>query len=464
MSIITPAFHPYPHQKPFIDFFMSGGLRSVLVWPRRHGKDLTSFNCTWIAAQNRVGAYYYFLPTYSQARKIIWNGIDGGGKKFMDYIPSELIAKTHDTDMRVHFTNGSILQLVGSDNIDSIVGTNPVGCIFSEYALQDPRGWHLVSPILRQNGGWAVFIYTPRGHNHGYDLYQSNKNNPKWFVELLTISDTGLITEEDLDDERAAGIPEEIIQQEYYCSFNLTNAGSYFGKQMVKAEEQNRIRELTYDPRYLVHTAWDLGVNDLNTIWFIQYDGRTVWAIDYYENHDLGLDHYKQVLTDKQYAYGTHLAPHDVMKRSQRDGTSLLEWAANELGLYFTKVDRRAKIDQLAAAHMLIPRTVFCSVNCERGIEGLKEYEREWDQKAKTYRNTPKHNWASHIADAYMVLACGIDSLSEDSERTPYSSGAFNPREYERYGNFDPRPALHQKSTSEEYYPNIEVTGGFSRR
>lgn len=468
MDTLTPTYTPLPHQRKFVSYMLSDqpGLRSVIVWPRRHGKDLSALNVTWAKSQQRVGTYFYFLPTYSQARKIIWNGMDGGGKRFLDYIPRELIARTHETEMRLTLTNGSIIQFVGSDNIDSIVGTNPVGCVFSEYALQDPQGYRLVSPILRQNGGWAVFCYTPRGHNHGYDLYTMAKDNPKWFVERLTIDDADMLTEEDMEDERATGIPEELIQQEYYTSFSMTLAGAYFGQQMMKAQERGRIRELTYNPRMLVHTAWDFGVNDSTAIWFVQYDHRTVWAIDYYENRNLGLDHYAQVLKDRDYVYGVHLAPHDVMKRSQRDGITLLEWCGQELHLHFDLVKRRSKIDQVQAAHFLIPRTIFCNVNCERGIDGMRNYEREWDAKNKVHRNMPKHNWASHVADAYMTLSCGIDLLTDDGysdeQREAYSTGALNARPAVHRPDYSTGRFEHS-SEDEERYPAREVVHGFSR-
>ena len=418
---------------------MNGGKRAVLVWHRRSGKDLTLWNYSWVAAQQRVGIYYYFYPTYAQAKKAIWFGMDENGTRFLDYIPSELITATHDTDMRIHFGNGSILQLIGSDNVDSIMSTNPIGCVFSEYALQDPKGWRFVLPILHKNGGWAAFPYTPRGHNHGYTLYNEAKRHTDWFTELLTIEDTGLINPADLDEDRMSGTPEEIIQQEYYCSFTTSNEGSYFGQQMAQAEQQGRIRDVTWDPQHLVHTAWDFGVNDSTCIWFLQTDGRTIWAIDEYDlgnNH--GLPHFAKVLQEKGYTYGTHLAPHDVMKREFGTGDQIMQAGAN-LGIHFTLVPRTDKKSQLQAAHFLIPRTIFDRTHCERGIDGLIAYEREWDQNNKVFKNIPKHDWASHIADAYMTLACGVDLIQEDLKRPLYSQGAYDPREYEGYSSFDPR-------------------------
>ena len=449
-----PRFTPLPHQKGVLNYFMNGGKRAVLVWHRRAGKDLTMWNWTWIASQQRIGTYYYFYPTYAQAKKAIWNGMDERGIRFLDYIPAGLVERTHDTDMRIHFHNGSIMQLIGSDNIDSIMSTNPVGCVFSEYALQDPRGWRFVSPILRKNGGWAAFPYTPRGHNHGYDLYMGNKGQPGWYTELLTIEDTGLIDPSGLDEDRRSGIPEEVIQQEYYCSFSASVEGSYFGDAMKAVVASGRNRPLLYDPAMLVHTAWDIGVNDTTVIWFIQTDGRTVWAIDLYDSRNNGIDHYVQTLYARGYVYGTHLGPHDINQRQFGTiGAASTADTARSLGLDFTCVPKTMKNEQRQAARMLIPRTVFCSDKCVYGVEGLMAYERKWDQKTRTFTNEPLHNWASHVADAYMALAVGFDLISGLDSHATHSYGSFNPMNYESYADFDPREERSQDiSMSEGFY------------
>lgn len=461
---MQPKFQPLEHQKPALEYLLNGGKRAVLVWHRRAGKDLMLWNFTWVAAQQRVGIYYYFYPTYSQAKKAIWYGMDEQGISFRDYIPSDLVDFSHDTDMRIHFRNGSILQLIGSDNVNSIMSTNPIGCVFSEYALQDPAGWRYVSPILAKNGGWAAFPYTPRGHNHGYDLYHRTKGREGWFHQLLTVDDTKLITLEAIDDVRATGVPEAIIQQEYWCSWSQTMEGSYFGQQMDQAESRGQIRELLYDPRQPVHTAWDIGVNDSCTIWFVQTDGRMVWAIDFIEKaNNRGLPEFAAMLREKGYVYGTHLGPHDVGHREFGTGGTVQETAAG-FGIDFTIVPRTAKQDQFSAAHVLIPRTIFCKVRCERGVEGLRGYEREWDSKAQVFKNTPKHNWASHIADAYMTLAVGFDLLSNDSDLRPaYSVGGNSTENPGRYNGFDPRKDSTYASRQGQERPELQDEKGYGR-
>jgi phage terminase large subunit len=427
--IIRPLYEPRSYQQPFLQFMLQPdpGKRAVLVWHRRAGKDLTALNWTFVGSQQRVGAYYMLYPTYAQGRKILWNGFDGAGKRFIHYIPQSLVERDHETDMRLHLTNGSILQVVGADRMDRIVGPNPIGLVLSEYALQDRRAWQYMSPILAENQGWAVFIYTPRGRNHGYDLWLTAQQMAlqypaRWFAELLTVEDTGAIPLSVLEDERAAGMPEELIRQEYYCDFLVSLAGSFFGSDIERAEEEGRITDVPYDPSFPVHTAWDFGL-DTTAIWFLQTNGHRVTSIDFYENASRGLEHYAQVLRDKRYTYGTHLAPHDMASRDWVSERSRRETAAN-LGIDFIVMRRTPVEDQVNATHLLIPRCTFDRVKCVRGIDALREFRREWDEDNQVYKRTYVHDWASHPASAFMTLAIGVDYLDNNrSPRSEYAEG-----------------------------------------
>lgn len=237
---IPHNFEPRSYQLPFLQAMDSGFDRAVCVWHRRSGKDKTFLNFTARKMWERVGSYYYFLPTYKQGRLILWDGIDRDGFKFMDHFPEELREKTRNDEMKITMKNGSIFQIVGTDNIDSIMGTNPVGCVFSEYSLQNPLAWDFIRPILLENAGWAVFNYTPRGRNHAYVLKEMAEHNPKWYFSSLTILDTRradglpLITEDDLQAEREAGMDEGLIQQEYYCSFDALLESCFFGDSLAR--------------------------------------------------------------------------------------------------------------------------------------------------------------------------------------------------------------------------------------
>ena len=192
---------PRPHQLPLWNAIMRDDVkRAVSVWSRRGGKDSTAVNMMACKAVTIPALYYYMAPTQKQARKIIWDNIGSDGRTVMaQAFPEAIRIKTNDQDMRIHVKSAggkeSIVQVVGSDNYDSIVGSNPQGIVFSEWAIAEkPEAWDFFRPILAENGGWAVFIYTPRGLNHGYKTYMMANANPKWFCEKLTYADTNSIT------------------------------------------------------------------------------------------------------------------------------------------------------------------------------------------------------------------------------------------------------------------------------
>ena len=310
--------------------------RACVLWHRRCGKDVTLWNLIIKKTFEKKGIYYYFLPTYAQAKKIIWDGINNDGFKFIDYVPRELLGAKNGTELKMTMhtakregdkitgidLNGSVIQLIGTDNIDAIRGTNPIGCVFSEYAFQNPQVWDVIKPILKVNGGWAIFNTTPNGENHAYDLWNMANDEDDWFCQKLTIEDTNVLNEQDMDEERREGMPEEMIKQEYYCSFSAGVVGSYYIDYFNKAKEENRITTVPYEQGVDVNTSWDLGVNDTNAIWFWQRVGKEIRLIDYYEDNGEGLQFYLDILKKKEYNYGTHFFPHDLAVREYTSGKS----------------------------------------------------------------------------------------------------------------------------------------------
>jgi hypothetical protein len=216
----------------------SGFKRALIVWHRRSGKTKTLLNLTTKKGFERVGAYYHAFPEYGQGRKIIWDGMDKEGRNILDlHIPPEIRTSTNKTDMKIELTSGSVYQIIGADNYDSLVGPNPVGIIFDEWAVS-PRyvnAWNYFRPILVENGGWAVFPYTPRGRNHGWTLYQMAMKNPLWFCQLLTVDDTHGVSHADIQAERESGMSEDMIQQEFYCSFLVGTANILIPPGLVQA-------------------------------------------------------------------------------------------------------------------------------------------------------------------------------------------------------------------------------------
>lgn len=426
MSVIQLPFHfrPRPYQLPFFRAMDSGMKRAVLVHHRRAGKDKSAFNFMVKEAFKRVGIYYYFFPTYNQGRKVLWDGIDKEGFRFLDHIPREVRkGDPNQTEMKQMLINGSMIQIVGSDNVDTIVGTNPVGCVFSEYPLQDPSGWDFVRPILRENGGWAVFCYTPRGKNHGYDLYAMAKDNPEWFCQLLSIKDTfgngGTVGPEDVEAERRSGMSENLIQQEYYVSFDAAVENAVLGEQMHKARTEGRITNVPYQSGLPVNTYWDIG-RDGTAIWFVQALRNEVRVIDYFESFQSQLDIDLVELQKKNYVYGTHYFPHDGDYRDYKTGKTPKEIAAN-LGFNVDIVDKIGKSAQIDAARSLFNRCWFDEKKCSRGIDALSSWYFSWDEKMRILSPLPVHSWASHAGDAFCQVGLKHEDQSVWEPKDRYS-------------------------------------------
>ena len=417
-DIVTFPFEyePRDYQKAMWKaLFLEKKKRILCIWHRRAGKDKTCVNILVAAAHQRVGTYYYLFPELKQARRDIWEGIGADGKRFLDHFPKQTIRRINNTEMVIEFKNGSIFRMCGADRYDALMGSNPIGIIFSEYSLQNPRAWDYMRPILAENGGWALFQYTPRGTNHGYTLYNEVKDNDKWFCERLTVEDTKrpdgspVVSQEMVQEEINAGMSEEMAQQEFYCSFTAAVRGAYFGKGLSRAENEGRIKDFLLDTTSIVNTYWDLGFNDATSIWFVQVTNQEIRAIYYYENSGEELQHYVNKLHDIRdklgIVYGKHYAPHDSSHRRLVSGESVID-KGRRLGIMFEHVPRIAqKIDAIEKARTIFPKMVFHKTNCEYGLSCLREYHSEYKEKYGIFGDNPVHNWASHGADAFMTLA-----------------------------------------------------------
>lgn len=246
-------FQPRKYQLPLLKALDSGIKRAIIIWNRRSGKDKTCFNYLIRRAIERKGNYFYFLPTFTQAKRVIWDNIDESGLGMLEHIPKEIISSTNTTELKVELINGSIIQLIAADEFKkSGVGTNPIGVVFSEFSITNPEAWKFVSPILAVNGGWAIFNFTPRGMNHAWQLWQQYKNNDKWFIELLTVEDTKVLVGDALEEERRNN-PQDFFEQEYYCKF-IEGAGQFF-----KRISDNLIEETeTIEPGHIYQMGVDL--------------------------------------------------------------------------------------------------------------------------------------------------------------------------------------------------------------
>ena len=378
--------------------------RGIMVVPRRNGKDLLCWNALIAKATERVGLYYYMAPYYNQVRQIIWEGFDGSGRRFLDYIPGELIVSQTKLDMRIDLVNGSQIKLQGSDNIDRIVGTNPFGIVFTEFSLHKPAAWEYLRPILAENGGWAIFNGTPRGLNHFYDLYQKATADPQWYVQYLTRDDTGVPTLDAIEDDRRSGMLEASIKQEYYCSFTAGVIGAYYADLIGALRDEGHVKEVPWEPRLRVFTFWDLGMRDTTAIWFVQVYGREFRVIDYYEASGESLAHYVKVLDRKPYVYEEHFAPHDINVREMGTGTTRLE-TAHDLGLDFSVVPKLPVQDGIDAVREVLPQCYFDSVKTIDGMSALTHYKKQFNDRTQAYTDKPVHDWSSNGADAFRMFA-----------------------------------------------------------
>lgn len=409
-------WQPRQYQREAWDYLENGGKRCVLPCHRRWGKDDIALHWTAVAAHQRVGVYWHMLPEYEQGRKAIWTAVNAhtGKRRIDEAFPQELRKRTVDDDMLIEFRTGSIWQVVGSDAYDSLVGAGVAGIVMSEWALANPAAWAFLSPMLVENDGWAIFPYTPRGRNHGWSLLQRARGDPDWFSTVQSAEQTGVFTAEALasalaDYQSIYGRQdgEALFRQEYYCDFDAAILGAFYGGDIRQMEREGRLTNVPIERAQRVHTAWDLGYTDSTAIWFVQQVGRELHLIDYYEGNNQGLDHYARVLDEKGYLYGDHFFPHDVEQHELSTGTSRVQ-TLRKLGIRPTVVPLHQVMDGVNAVRMLFPRLWADARRCERGMDALRNYRREFDEKTKVYKPKPLHDWSSHGADALRYFAAGF--------------------------------------------------------
>jgi len=406
-------FKPRAYQMQLIKAIETEGgkyKKILAIMPRRAGKDLLCWNLMIRAAIKRVGNYFYCLPTFSQARGVIWDSITNDGDRFIDYIPSSLIRKINSQEMKITLINGSIISLVGSDTYDtSIVGKNPCMIVFSEYALADENAYKIAAlPILRANGGVVVIISTPRGKNHLWELYQIAQNSDDWFCQKLTLDETQHIDHAEIKKEISSGeISEDLANQEYFCSFEMGQEGSYYAKYVDKMKLRGQIGSVPWEPYHKVHTAWDLGVKDPTVIIFFQVIGEIVRIIDYYEASDRSMDHFARIVLEKPYVYGNHFPPHDIMARESGRALTKKEMY-KELGIIFKDPVQIDIEDGIELVRRTLSKTWIDQTQCKQLIKALENYREEFDNKRKVYKGRPLHDHHSHAADAMRYLACAL--------------------------------------------------------
>lgn len=421
-KIVLPyKFQERKYQLELYSALDRGVKRAICVWSRRSGKDLGTINYVFKRMMEQVGTYYYCLPDYAQGKKVIWDNIHDG-IRFIDHFPEVLRKRVDNQQMIIEAVNGSIFRVVGVKDINSLMGSNPNFIVFSEFSLMHPGAWDYMRPILAQNGGTAVFLFTPRGKNHAKKLLDLAKPDPLWFTSIKTVEDTGALTKDDIERERREMLAlygdDALFMQEYYCSFVAPSQGAYYGDLMTDMERDKRIGKVLFDPALPVHTAWDLGIRDHTVIWFIQAIRGEVRCIDCYESIGKGIDHDVRMLQHKQmqygYVYGTHYMPHDANADEKSSGKSIKD-VAEDLGLRGIEVVPRVQsiMNRIQQVRLMLPRTYIDEEKCETGIDALKSYTKIYDDKKKVYQDHPLHDWSSHFCDALGQFAWAYKEKSK---------------------------------------------------
>ncbi|MGA0604974.1 hypothetical protein ACO2Q0_03155 [Phenylobacterium sp. VNQ135] len=412
---VPAIWRPREYQKRLVQYLEHGGKRADVAAHRRWGKDEVALHWTATQVVERAGVYWHLLPEASQGRKAIWDAVNPhtGKRRIDEAFPPAIRERTRNSDMAIHFQNGSVWQVAGSDNFNSLVGSPPIGVVFSEWALAKPDAWDFIRPILAENGGWALFLWTPRGRNHATRAFEARERDAEWFTERASAVTTDVFTPEQLAKERAQlvaelGSPEEgeaRFASEYLVDFDAAAPGAYYAGLLGEAEKAGRIGRVPYDPALKVDTAWDLGIDDYTAIWFFQQVGREVRAIDYFETQGEGLASVvREAIAGKPYAYGTHHLPHDVMVRELGTGRSRLE-TLTSLGVFGVSAGQATDPEErVNAARLMIPLTWFDAERCGRGLERLRAYRKRWNRTTRSYAG-PLHDQASHGADAFGEFA-----------------------------------------------------------
>ena len=385
---------------------------TVIVAHRRFGKTMlgiTRLLDDATVTRRKAARFAYLAPFQRQAKAVVWDILKDQARSLKQ-------VGFHEGELRCDLENGARISLYGADDPDSLRGLYLDGVVLDEFQQMDPRVWsEVIRPALADRKGWALVMGTPMGRNALWQLYERAKTAPDWQAALYRASETDALPAEELAAARAV-MSEEEYAQEFECSFDAAIRGAYYGKAIAQAEAEKRIGRVPHDPNLLVHTAWDLGVGDATAIWFYQRHRRELRLIDYAEASGAGLDHYARLLQAKGYAYGEHVLPHDARVQELGSGKTRVE-TLTSLGIRPRVLSAHRVEDGINAVRLLLPRCWFDAEACARGLEALRHYRSEWDERRQAFRERPLHDWSSHAADAFRYLAMGL--REESQERMP---------------------------------------------
>ena len=395
----------YKPRDVFLDFHERQQRWAVIVAHRRCGKSTSCINELIYKAlvENKPdGRYAYVAPYYSQAKNIAWD--------YLLRFSKPVMAKANQSELWVELINGARIRLFGADNADSLRGLYLDGIVLDEYADMRPRIWgEIIRPLLADRLGWAVFIGTPKGHNAFWDIYTHATKSNDWYAKTLRASQTGLLPKSELEDA-AKSMTQDQYLQEFECDFESAILGAYYGKEMRQLTDQGRITDIEYDPMFSLFSSWDLGFSDDTTIWTWQVVHGEVRFLDYHSSNGQSIPFYTGYIAQQETKYGAkykfHYLPHDARAKTLASGgKSIIEQLSAKIKLECLKIVPNLSLqDGIQATRMMLLRSWF-DTKCEDGIECLRQYQREYDEDKKIFRDRPRHDWASHGADAARMAA-----------------------------------------------------------
>jgi len=418
-------------------YLQAGGKHCEIVWHRRFGKDELCYRWTSRAVLERVGNYWHMLPLQTQARKALWLAVNPHtGKRRIDESFPEYIrdGKPNETEMLIRFKNGSTWQVIGSDNFNSLVGSPPVGLVFSEWALCDPAAWAYLMPILEENKGWVIFNTTPRGRNHAYRSVMSAIKDPDKFGQILPADQTDVFDtnqldkiRQDLTDVYGDEYGLSVFDQEYMTSFESANIGAILGRALVRAEKDGRINNRhDYDELGApIEISSDIGRRDASTWWFWQPCPGGFRIVDYLKDSGMDADEWCERLgakiSERGYKLGKIHLPHDARAKTFSAKYSAIEIFLNYFGARVMNiVPNSSKSNRINAARRVIKYTSFHRDKTDKGRDGLVNWSYVYDEERREFSKEPDHNWASHDGDGFSYGALIMEETKPDiSEPKP---------------------------------------------
>ena len=354
----------------------------------------------------------YVAPYRSQAKSVAWD--------YLKYFSRPITKSSNEADLIIELLNGAKIRLFGADNADAMRGLGFDGLYLDEYGDFKPSVWgNVVRPALSDKQGWCVFGGTPKGKNQFWNIYETSKKLPnEWFSLSLPASKSKLLPESELQAARAQ-LAEDQYLQEYECSFEAAIIGAIWGTEMRKVSEDGRITKVENQIEVKTHTAWDLGHTDDTAIWWYQVIAGEIHIVDFFALSGGTIEEFVTKIKEKPYNYGKHYLPHDARARTLASGgKSVIEQMAAHLGINNLAIVPSLTVqDGIQAVRMALPRCWFDAEKCADGIEALRQYQREYDEDKKAFRQTPKHDWTSHPADAMRMLA--ISWREEPKDKPP---------------------------------------------